>query len=178
VQRAFYLEDGRLLTGSEQVDPGSRKTVYLNHEMGDIGGAAAYFSSSDPFIAERSIYWGANGWIEGTNVIGSTVLAAEWHMPEGTESDTWDTFLLLLNPTAAAVSVDVTVFIEDLGAFTAPVDMRPVIAAQTRKTINMRDFLTQMEQAGGFSPGTLADRSFSTRVRAIGGEGIVVEHAL
>jgi hypothetical protein len=56
--------------------------------------------------------------------------------------------------------------------------MRPVIPGGSRLTINMRDFLTQMEQAGGHAPGTLANTSFSTRVRSTGGEGIVVEHAL
>jgi hypothetical protein len=178
VYRSFFLEDGTLVTGQETVNPGSRKTVYLNDEMGQIGGAAAWFSSNDLFIAERSIYWGATSWVEGTNVIGATTLAADWHVPEGTETGTFDSFLLILNPTQAPVTIDVIVYIEGVGRFTAPDTMRPVISAQSRKTINMKDFLTQMEQAGGFAPGTLSDTSFSTRVRTTGGEGIVVEHAL
>jgi hypothetical protein len=178
VNRTFFLEDGSHLDGSLTVEAGSRKTVYLNDEMGHIGGAAAQFTSAANFIAERSIYWGSSGWVEGTNVIGSPIVAADWHVPEGTETGDFDSFLLILNPGPTTVTVDVIVYIEGLGRFTAPVNLRPVIPSQTRRTINMRDFLTQMEQAGGFAPGTLANTSFSTRVRATGAEALVVEHAL
>jgi hypothetical protein len=180
VNRRFYLEDGTQLEGQVTIEPGSRKTIYLNGEMGHIGGAAAYFSSSssDNFVAERSIYWGANGWVEGTNAIGSTVTAPEWHVPEGTETGDFDSYLLIFNPPGASVTVDVIVYIEGLGRFTAPPDLRPVVPGGTRKTINMHAFLTQMEQAGGFAPGTLTNTSFSTRVRSTAGESIVVEHAL
>jgi hypothetical protein len=178
VSRQFFLEDGTRLSGSYTVNAGSRKTVYLNDEMGDVGGAAALFESSAPFIAERSIYWGAGAWVEGTNVIGNTVMSSDWHVPEGTENGTWDSYLLIFNPTDATVAADVVVYIEKLGRFTAPVELRPMIPARTRLTINMKDFLTKMEDAGGFAPGTLSDTSFSTRVRAVDGQAIVVEHAL
>ena len=178
VNRVFYLENGSQLTGSVTVNPGSRKTIYLNAEMGDIGGAAAYFSSTDGFIAERSIYWGAAAWVEGTNVIGSPGLASTWHVPEGTETGDFDSFLLLLNPNSVPVTTEVIVYIEGLGRFTPSANLRPVIAAGSRLTINMKTFLTQLEQDGGFAPGALSNTSFSTRVRTVGGEGIVVEHAL
>ena len=91
------------------------------------------------------------------NVIGSPTAAAEWHVPEGTETGDFDSFLLIFNPTGAAVTADVIVYIEKLGRFTAPAALRPVIPAEPRLTINMKDFLTQMEEAGGFAPGTLAE---------------------
>jgi hypothetical protein len=178
VFRQFFLEDGTKIQGHLTVDAGSRKTVYLNHELGDIGGAAAQFTSESPFIAERSIYWGTAGWVEGTNVMGATSAASDWHMPEGTETGEFDSFVLILNPTGAAVTVDVIVYIEDLGRFTAPFHLRPVIPAEARKTINMREFLEKMEQAAGFPPGTLSETSFSTRIKATEGQPIVVEHAL
>ena len=56
--------------------------------------------------------------------------------------------------------------------------MRPVIAGNSRRTINMKTFLTELEQDGGFAPGTLSNTSFSTKVKTVNGEGIVVEHAL
>ena len=98
-------------------------------------------------------------------------------MPEGTETGDFDSFLLIFNPGDFAVTADLIIYVEGLGRFTAPVGLRPVIPAKTRKTINMKDFLTQMEQAGGLAPGTLANTSFSTRVRSLS-DGIVVEHAL
>ncbi len=42
----------------------------------------------------------------------------------------------------------------------------------------MWDFLTEMENAGGFAPRSLAETSFSTKIRSTQGEPIVVEHAL
>jgi hypothetical protein len=178
VARKFFLENSTVLDGAITVEAGSRKTVYLNDQMGHIGGAAAQFTSASQFIAERSIYWGAGTWVEGTNVIGSPTAAPEWHIPEGTETGDFDSFVLIFNPTGAAVAVDVTVYIEGLGRFTAPANMRPVIPAETRLTINMKDFLTQLEQSGNFTPGTLSNTSFSTKVRATLSQPIVVEHAL
>jgi hypothetical protein len=178
VVRSFFLEDGTRLDSSYTVGAGSRQTVYLNDEMGHVGGAAAWFSSATPFIAERSIYWGASSWVEGTNVIGSPVQAANWHVPEGTETGDFDSFLLILNPNANSVTVDIIIYVEGLGRFTAPENMRPVLGPASRRTINMSVFLKQMEQAGGLAPGTLANTSFSTRVRSVTGEAVVVEHAL
>ena len=84
------------------------------------------------FIAERSIYWGAGGWVEGTNVIGSPSAAPEWHVPEGTETGDFDSFLLILNPTGAAVTVDVDRLHRRAGTVHGAADMRPVIAARAR----------------------------------------------
>jgi hypothetical protein len=178
VSRIFYLEDGSRLVGNVVVPAGSRKTIYLNDEMGHIGGAAARFGCDCGFIAERSIYWGAASWVEGTNVIGSPDVAHEWHVPEGTETGDFDSFLLILNPDNSPVTVDITVYIEGLGRFTPSPNLRPTIPAGTRLTINMKTFLTQLEQDGNFAPGTLSNTSFSTKVRALSGSGIVVEHAL
>jgi hypothetical protein len=174
----FFPENGARRDGSWTVAAGSRRTIYLNVDIGDIGDTAAQFTSASPFVAERSIYWGAAGWIEGTNAIGSANAAAEWHIPEGTETGIFDSYMLIFNPTSAPVTVDVTVYIESKGRFTAPVHLRPVIQAQSRATINMWDFLTAMENAGGFVPKFLAETSFSTKVRSTQGEPIVVEHAL
>jgi hypothetical protein len=175
VDRRYFLEDGTPADSSYTVPAGSRKTVYLNEELGQIGGASVWFNSASKFVAERSIYWGATSWVEGTNVVGSPILASDWHVPEGTETGDFDAFLLILNPNAAPVTANVSVYIEGLGQrFTTQVH----IAASARLTINMKDFLTQMEQSGGYTPGYLSNTSFSTRVRTPGGEGIVVEHAL
>jgi hypothetical protein len=178
VTRTFFMQDGSQLVGEVTVDPGSRKTVSLHKEVGDTLGAAAHFSSNDVFIAERSTYWGNPTWVEGTNAIGSTVTASDWHVPEGTETGDFDSYLLILNPTANTVTTDIVLFVEGKGRFTAPLELRPVIAPNSRLTIHMRDFLRKMEQAGGFEPDYLAETSFSTRVKSTGGEGIVVEHVL
>jgi hypothetical protein len=178
VDRWFFLEDGTKLQGSYTVDPGSRRTIWLNQEMGQIEGTAAQFTSASPFIAERSTYWGASGWVEGTNAIGSPLVASEWHVPEGTEGGDFDSYLLLFNPGSGTVTADLVLYFEDLGRFTAPVHLRPVVGPQSRLSINMREFIHRMEDAASLGRDTLTQYSFSTKVKTLSGEGIVVEHAL
>jgi hypothetical protein len=177
VNANFFQEDGTFQVRAYQVPANSRYTVYLNAELGNIGGVAASFTTAPetPIVVERAVYWGL-GRLEGTTAIGVPAGAYEWHLPEGTTGGKFDTFLLISNPNDVAVAVDVTVFIEGVGKFTAPVSMRPVLLPSSRKTINMREFLTQLGTLEGVD---LANRSFATKVKVVGNvRGIIVEHAL
>ena len=78
----FFTEAQGLVQRVYAVPPGGRQTIYANAVLGNIGGMAAYFSGTIPFIAERSIYWG-QGRVEGTNTIGETSVARRWDLPEG-----------------------------------------------------------------------------------------------
>ena len=124
--------------------PHSRSTIYLNGEFGNIGGVASTFNSDTlPFLAERSIYWGA-GRVEGTNVIGASAAAAEWHFPEGSSGGQFDTYLLLANPGSNDATVRLTLFIEGVGRFTASQpELLRTVRAGPRVTIYMNDFLTR-----------------------------------
>jgi hypothetical protein len=177
VNAFFFQEASPMQTRSYQVPANARYTVFLNAELGNVGGVAASFTTAPdtPIVVERAVYWGL-GRVEGTTTIGMPGGAYEWHLPEGTIGGRFDTFLLMSNPHELSVAVDVTVFVEGVGKFTVPVSMRPVLAPYSRKTINMRDFLAQLGALEGVD---LAGRSFATRVKVVGNvRPIVVEHAI
>jgi hypothetical protein len=161
------------------VAPRSRATVYLNGELGNIGGVAATFTSDTlPFLAERSIYWGP-GRVEGTNVIGAPATAAEWHFPEGSSGGAFDTYLLLANPGTNDATVRLTLFIEGVGRFTASEpELLRTVRSGSRLTIYMNDFLTALETAEARPAGSLRGKSFSTRVDVVSGDPIVAEESL
>ena len=179
VQARFLPENGMPTVKSIHVPARSRATVYLNRELGNIAGVASTFTSDSlPFLAERSIYWGA-GRVEGTNVIGAPSAANEWHFPEGASGGAFDTYLLLANPGANDATVRLTLFIEGVGRFTASQpELLRTVRAGSRLTIYMNEFLTFLETAEGRPVGSLRGKSFSTRVNVVSGDPVVAEEAL
>jgi hypothetical protein len=179
VQARFMPETGMPTERTLTVPARSRYTVYLNGELGNIGGVASTFTSSTlPFLAERSIYWGA-GRVEGSNVIGAPATASEWHFPEGASGGSFDTYLLLANPGNDDATVRLTLFIEGVGRFTASQpELLKTVRAGSRLTIYMNDFLTALETAEGRPVGSLRGRSFSTRVNVLSGDAVVAEEAI
>jgi hypothetical protein len=155
----------------------SRVTVYLNGEFGNVGPTGVAFSApaGSWFLAERSIYWGNR--VEGTNTIGAPLPAAVWDLPEGSTGNAFDTYEMVMNPTANPVDINVTLFIEGFGAFTLPPGTVPTLPAFSRRTLVMKDVLAQLAQVQGIPPGVKTS-SFSTRISTTNGARIVVEHAV
>ncbi len=179
VRARFLPETGMPTLKTINVAPRSRATVYLNGELGNIGGVASTFTSDSlPFLAERSIYWGA-GRVEGTNVIGASSAANEWHFPEGASGGLFDTYLLLANPGTNDSTVRLTLFIEGAGRFTAlQPELLKTVRAGSRLTIYMNEFLSALETAEGRAVGSLRGRSFSTKINVVSGDPVVAEEAL
>ena len=128
------------------------------------------------FVAERSIYWGNR--IEGSNVVGVNDPAYVWHLPEGADGGMFDSYILLQNPGGNVTTVDVELFFEGYGKVTFPADLRPVLPAYARRTLDMSYWLGVLEQREGVPAKTFVGRSFSTRVKVFQGDPIVVEHSL
>jgi hypothetical protein len=179
VQARFMPEMGMPTEKTVTIPARSRHTIYLNGELGNIGGVASTFTTDTlPFLAERSIYWGA-GRVEGTNVIGASATATEWHFPEGASGGAFDTYLLLANPGTNDATVRLTLFIEGVGRFTASqAELLKTVRAGSRLTIYMNDFLTALETAEGRPAGSLRGRSFSTRINVLSGDPVVAEEAM
>ena len=181
VHARFLPETGPPTLRTIDIPPQSRATVYLNGELGNIGGVASTFTSDSPlpFLAERSIYWGA-GRVEGTNVIGASSAAREWHFPEGASGGLFDTYLLVANPGANDTTVRLTLFIEGAGRFTAfQPELLKTVRAGSRVTIYMNEFLSALEIAESRAVGSLRGRSFSTKIEVLdGGDPVVAEEAL
>jgi hypothetical protein len=177
VNGALVLENGTTVDQTYQLPPRSRSTVYLNAVAGNVGGASAVFNSPDgSFIAERSVYWGT-GRVEGTNAVGATSAAHEWHFPEGATTGQFDTFLLLGNLSGSPSTVWITLYVEGIGRFTVS-QLPQSLPAIGRKTVHMNSFLTQVETLENLPPGSLRDRAFSYKVNVVEGGAIVAEQAV
>jgi hypothetical protein len=143
----------------------ARQTFYLNGDVGSVGGVGAHFASDQLFLAERSMYWGnyLGSKLEGTNVVGSPILAKEWHLPEGTTggSGAFTTYLLIASPTAHHATINVTLFIEAEQPFRVTLNTPLQLAPWSRASINMAGVIRQLEQQEGRA---FMGRSFSTRL--------------
>jgi hypothetical protein len=176
VNGAFLPEFGGAFEQTYQVPAQSRSTVYLNGAAGNIGGTGALFWSTSNFMAERSIYWGA-GRVEGSNVVGATGPAHEWHFPEGVAHGDFETFLMMANFTATPSTARITLYVEGIGRFTMS-ELPVSLPVGSRKTIHMNTFLGQVEALEGLAPGTLRNRNFAYKVNVIQGAPIVAEQAI
>ena len=155
----------------------SRATVYLNGELGNVGGVAAsfYTSPGTPVVMERSIYWGA-GRVEGTATHGQSGRRLRVASPRGHDRRP-------VRHVPAAGEPD-----ERLGrgrrhalhrggrpVHRSSVDAT-VLPPYSRKTINMKQFLAELGAPEGVN---LAGASFSTKVKVVGNtRPIVAEHAI
>ena len=171
--KVTYLpENGTPVVRTYPIGASARYTILLNSEVGNVGGIGSTFETvgGESIVVERSIYWGAFPWVEGTNVMGATAPSSVWWLPEGSTANGFETFVLISNPNDVPVTVRLTGFGED-GAF-VPTDFP--IAANARLTLYMNN-------ANNFPQ--LQGKSFATRVEAltqIGGvpAGIIAEHAV
>lgn len=174
----YYTELVGAFARLHSIPANSRYTVYANAETGPIGGFGTRIIQYNgaPILAERSTYWGTSpeGWVEGSNTIGSTTGGHDWYLPEGSTTNNFETFVLLQSYNLTPMSVWVSVYIEGGGRYTvqAPLVLQPL----ARQTIYMHDFLRNMELAEGLPFGTLVGKSFSMRVWSA--DIFVAEHAI
>jgi hypothetical protein len=175
VTATYFPEVSASFSQTFTVGAKQRHTVYLNGVAGEIGAAAAEFTSQVNFLAERSIYWG--GRVEGTNVIGVNAPAFVWSLPEGSDGSAFDTYTLIANPNFHDVALDITFFFDDGTQVTVPDDLRPTVPARSRLTMDVSGHWLKLLQAR--EGRELVERSFSTRISVFQQTGpVVVEHAL
>jgi hypothetical protein len=144
---------------SYTLPPASRTTVYLYNEVGYQPGVAAEFHASGTIVAERSMYW-SSPWTDGSTVSGAAAAAVEWHLPEGSTINGYETFLLLSNPNTSAVTVDVTTFSSTGVAETKAV----TVGAKSRLTV----WMNNTTPADGPVFSSIQNATFSIRVVSTG----------
>ncbi len=123
-----------------RIPANSRETIWANGELGNIGAFGTTFNTvgGHGIVVERSIYWGAGGfpnWVEGTNDAGVNQPAMAWSVPEGSDTGTFDTYLLVANPNDFAVDVRVQFYRDGGGRLTVEPPVR--VPARSRLTIDM-----------------------------------------
>ena len=156
---------------SYTVPGNSRTTIHLNAEVGYQPGVAAEFHSSDAIVAERAIYWGTT-WADGSAVSGVSAPAVEWHLPEGSTLNGYETFLCLSNPNTSTATVEITTFSDAGLQDTQSVTVGP----KSRLTV----YMNNQTPANGPVFATIPANAFSIRVISTGATPlpIVAEQAV
>jgi N-acetylmuramoyl-L-alanine amidase len=96
-------------------------------------------TATQEIICERAMYGGNRTWAHDS--IGVNAPAAEWYLAEGSTAGGMETFVLVQNPTASDVKVNLK-FQTDAGE-KAPDKMQEVtIRAQSRETFKVNDYVT------------------------------------
>ncbi|MGE3843376.1 MAG: Calx-beta domain-containing protein [Vicinamibacterales bacterium] len=127
VEATFYLtpQGGtpRVLSYSFAVEGERRKTLSLEAVPGLLaalgsatnGDVSLTLVSTIPVVAERSMYWNAQGGAEprgGHNGGGQTLPLRDWYFAEGTTNGDFATYFTLFNPGRTPVTVDATFYLQ------------------------------------------------------------------
>ena len=189
VTATFFRDSGAPVTRTYTVPPRSRFNIWTDQER-DASGAlllpATAFSvrldSTVPIVAERSVYWGTPSaadpttptfpWKEGHVVAGVEQPVAKWAFAEGRQGDDgsggrFDSFFLVVNPSAVDIDVRATFATEDGTGVTTTVK----VPANTRANI---------WPAAGLTPDfdLLQGRRFAVFLESVGGQPFVAERAM
>jgi hypothetical protein len=137
VRFTFLVEQGTPVTHTLKVPAGGRETLYA----GDIADLihrsfATVIESDTPIVAERAMYFGDSPlWLGGHGSAGATETANKWFHAEGATGSLFDTFILLANPHAVEVIVNVY-YVTDDGKTFGSVRILPPLS---RTTINVKE---------------------------------------
>jgi hypothetical protein len=123
------------------VPPNSRQTVSVGEYVPDNWSVSTKLSSTQPIIAERSVYWNAAGCFRqaATDSIGVTSPETGWYLAEGCTgtgaSETFETWVLVQNPSGQSANVDLT-YMTAAGSVAGPSFTLP---AFSRRSVNVAD---------------------------------------
>jgi SpoIID/LytB domain protein len=148
-----------------QVPAYSRTTLCLDDVPGleatDVS-TVVECTSGDGIVAERSMYFDYEGKTGGHTAIAVGSPASNWYLAEGYTGGTFDTYILLQNPTDKTVAVDAS-YLKESGAV---IRQTYSLAANSRYTVHA-DAIRGLENAG-----------FSTTLSNKDGAGFIAERAM
>jgi hypothetical protein len=163
VKLTYMTAAGSTLDQVISVGPCSRYTVAVDSVPGMEKAEFSTLVDSDrPVVVERSMYFDYNGIREGSNSPAASSLSSDWYFAEGyTAPGSFDSYILIMNPSAGAVPVTVT--LTDPAGRTADVkfDMPP----HSRRTL-------AVDRVEGWD-----HAEFSARVHS-GGAPVAAERAM
>ncbi len=95
----YVFADSDPVTETLPVPAGSRVTVDVNAEVGAGRDVSIRTASTDPFVAERPIYFRYGpGWTGGHDVVGASSPDTSWYFAEGYTGPGFDEWVCVLNP--------------------------------------------------------------------------------
>lgn len=117
----FLKSDGTTVARTYDVSPNSRHNIWVNAEIPELANqpfsTIVRSTNGVGVVVERAMYFG-DGYKGGHESVGVTQPSATWYFAEGFTGPappaalTFDTFLLLANPSTSPVSATVTFFRE------------------------------------------------------------------
>jgi hypothetical protein len=125
------------LTVDYEVQAGTRRTIYVNEEVGDDAEVSIRAVSDQPIVAERPMYFdyqgsAAHGWTGGHCVVGADAPLDTWYFAEGYTGPGFEEWLCLANFSDQAATVDVTYLYPDgdplLKQYVVPGDRRMTLS--------------------------------------------------
>ena len=131
----FLFEGGESLVRHYTVAALSRMNLDARFEPELRGRSFGILVDADaPIVAERSMYFGTGRqWRGGHESPGATTLATTWYFAEGATGATFDTYLLVSNPSNKATDVTVRYLVEG----GAPVVRKYALAPWSRLTVDV-----------------------------------------
>ena len=165
VRFTFMLPGGDTVEQVTQSAPFSRMTLHLNGVPGleDTEVSTVVESiNGDGIVAERSCYFDYNGCDGGHNAPGVTGPSDSWYLAEGYTGGTFDTYILIQNPSSKTCEVEAAFMREDGKNITREYSVAP----HSRRTVHV-DKIKGLGNAG-----------FSTTLTSAGEVGFIAERAM
>lgn len=163
VKLSFLRTDGYQSSVSFNLPPLSRKTVMVDSVPGfEAAEVSTEVSSDRGVIAERAVYFNANGRDGGHDSIGVSAPAARWYLAEGYTGGTFDTYVLIMNPAGTPVTVKTTFMRGDGYNW-----------SRTDRLLPRSRFTIHADEMPGFQ-----DAELSTLVEAQGAGKVIAERAM
>jgi hypothetical protein len=151
----FLKENGTTVSSTATVAANNRTVMDASTRVPNQGFATAVESNA-PLVVERAMYWSAGGvdLAEGHNAAAVATPSNTWYLAEGyntTDSNAFQTDILLANPNAAPANVSVT-FLKEDGTHIAATCTVPATGRQTILTKNVSNL------TGGFATQIVSDQ--------------------
>ena len=163
----YQTTNGEVQGPQEAVFARSRKTFRINDKVRDFNVSTTVSSFGGDVICERSMYWTPPGSTQknlGHDSIGVRMGDLSWYLAEGATKGGFETWILVQNPNAAPVTVDLK-FQTGTGQFPTPGNppIRDTIPGQSRRSYKVNNWVT--------------DYDVSTQISSLGGL-IICERAV
>ena len=129
----YMTPDGPVPGPSTQLPGSSRMTFNVGDAVPNTWSVSAKVESDRGVIAERSMYGGNRKW--GTDSIGTTAAEKSWFLAEGSTGGSFETWVLVQNPSSAAANVTLT-YMTPEGKVDGP---RALLPPLSRQTFNVAD---------------------------------------
>ncbi len=159
----FMKPDGSTVALTVTVAATGRYTIYANSYVPNESFSTRVVSLNGVgVIVERAMYWDAGGmnWIGGHSAIAANDTATTWYLAEGYTGGSFDTYVLIQNPSSTSAECQVT-FMKPDGS---TVSQELTVAGTSRQTIHVNS--------------AVPDESVSTTVESTNSVEIIVERAM